>query len=74
MSCSNDALDHPEDFLWVRRTDPLGEFVHRLPQCRSESLDVIPGDRLRELYYGAAAPEDGDPDGRGGPGSNEERR
>jgi hypothetical protein len=52
------ALDYPEDFLWVRRPDLLGEFVHRLPQCRSGSLSAIPGDRLRELYYAAAAPED----------------
>ena len=36
------ALDHPEDFLWVRRTDLLGEFVHRLPECRSGSLDPFP--------------------------------
>jgi len=58
MTIPGDARDQPEDFLWVRRTDPLGEFVHRLPQCRSGSLDVIPGDRLRELYYGGAAPVD----------------
>ena len=57
MSSPNDPLDHPEDFLWVRRTDLLGEFVHRLPECRSGSLNAIPGDRLRELCYGGTAPE-----------------
>jgi hypothetical protein len=37
-------LEIPEDYLWIRRSNG--------------PTYAIPGDRLRELYYGAAAPED----------------
>jgi len=37
-------LDIPEDYLWIRRAN--------------RPTYAIPGDRLRELCYGGAAPED----------------
>ena len=37
-------LEIPEDYLWIRRANG--------------PTYAIPGDRLREMYYGGAAPED----------------
>jgi hypothetical protein len=44
MSSPNNPLDWPEDHLWIRREDG--------------SLTIIDRDRLHDLLYGGATPED----------------